>query len=350
MSSAQAVPMDQSKSRSSNSRAVRAAYKKYTINRVERPLGMGRAFKFFNTDRISYVFGGSNNFSDTTSSWTDGTVNMDPEFNCCISPVYYDGCSFLSLLFDNNPTTSTATKISAAKHPDMWKYLTAIPVYYGVRMTIERAYIQLDTNTDASYSMTASDVQFAQNLAAGQTVEFYYYWDSQNYNKLINFANANTAGFTAFRYFLENRKFKSAIHRPGDQYKCSINGKMSLPHVTQSVGSLRPYPYPSGGSDEATAVTLRNFFANTVSAQVASLSPPGSLYFSPVMPFVSEQFKTLFNTADSETKMKARLVIDVKYTTKLIIRCSNGIGYMLPWTDSTGAKPIPSDIPITPTP
>lgn len=314
---------------------------KKTVTRIQRPLQSGRAFKFFCCARKSVIIGGttdasdSGNISPNVKSTVNATriwgSNSNLQYDTTSLPLNYDGCSLIQLLFDNEPTTFDACKVVASKHPDMWKYYSSVPVYYGIRCTIERAYIILSTGTSGATSST--DLQFAQNLANGQSFDFYWYWDSQNMNSVVEFGTTTDR----LSYMLDNRKFKIGRHKAGDGAKCSMNCKMGLPQLTSVSGN--PYPFPNAPTDSCGAA-LRQFFSNAVSAELAKLNPPGGLYVAPVMPLSNTTFATLFNGADNVDH--ARLVIDFNFTTKLIIKSSNYIGYMVPWTD--GTNKIPNDI------
>jgi len=298
---------------------------------VQRPLGVGRSFKFFKSLRKSYIFGGD--IADVGVN-TDGTwATSDDQYNTLRLPLQFDGDNFISMLFDDEPTTAANTKTQFAKFPEMFKYLSCVPVYYAIRMTIVRAYIQLDTGNAAGMNPTTSDIQFAQNLAQGQQIDFFYYYDTQNFNHVINFADTPER----FSNMLDNRKFHHGRHVPGDV--CSINGKAMLPKIT-TLSTVYPYPTPDNTHSAGTAI--RNFLSNNTSESIKSLGCPGSLFWSPVIPLSSALFKQYFNTPTSATTPLARLCVDVNYTTKMILNCSNNLGYMVPW-QLPGGK-IPHDL------
>lgn len=348
----------------------RSKGEKYNVVRVQRPVGRGRSFKFFASSRKTYICGGGpfgsgalkvdvqsdiNNVAPGQLMWdaysastgAPSTIYSDPQYNTTAVPAQYNGCPLAQLLFENEPKTFDDCKVQYAKHPDMFKYLTAVPVYYAIRMTIERAYIELDTSrSDATFTPSNSDIQFAQNLAAGQNFDFYFYWDSQNLNNLIDFGGTDAVASQRFENMLDNRKFKFARHRAGDGSKCSINGKMTLPHLIGTIANNKPYPQIANVTD-AAGVTLSQFFGVNSTAEIGILNPPGALYFSPVLPFTSDVFKKLFNCPDNATSTVApalaRLCIDVNFTTKLVLNCSNYVGYMIPWNQG-GVNKIPADI------
>lgn len=311
------------------------------IYHVQRPLGSGRSFKFFCSQRATITCGGAPtgsaligpSSSTPALGWKNGGTVMDPQYNCTLYPCQMDGAGLLQLLFENEPITFAGALLKNCKSPDLFKYLTAVPVYYGIRCTIERAYIEL--NTGGSSGHTTSDIQFAQNLAEGQAFDFYFYWDSQNYNSVVEFSG----DAAQFSQMLDIRKFKHSKHRPSDGPKCSIAGDMSLPKVF-SAPSTMPYLKPTSPT-EGLGATLRTYFSSVVSDTTQVLGPPGALYIAPVMPLCSTQFNTLFNAADNVNN--ARLLIDVRVTTKLILKASNYVGVVTPWTVGGGNK-VPNDV------
>ncbi|HUD45071.1 MAG TPA: hypothetical protein VMR41_05995 [Patescibacteria group bacterium] len=306
---------------------------------VFRPLNKGRIFNFFHKKKVSLIAGTEYGIGvHPQLSWKfkppDGIIPepsyiLDNEFNLTTSPFRLLPSSITELLFSDAPVDVEDTSLQFAKFPELFSYSTALPVYYGFRLRLSRAYIQLTGDFSDVFLPTSSDVQFAQNQAENVDVDLFYYFDSQNFNKVYPFLNSSEH----FYEYVRDGRFTRCKSSCFD-----INVGCELPDIFSVKGE---YEVPFDASMDSVSC-VQNMLENNVSSTVGTFHSPGYLYVAPVMPLTSNVFKQLFiqDFSMSPTLKSAYLCLDFELITKLSLSCSLRLPAIVPWS-VYGGKNMP---------
>jgi hypothetical protein len=310
---------------------------------VFRPVDCGRVFNFYDIRNVSVYCGNpAGNLQETAvldCFWPDPATDISNEYNGTYNAYRVVPSNLKELLFNTNNWDDCL--LSRAKSPDLFSYYTCVPVYYGFRVTLKRAYLQVYNLLGEGRGFDLQTGLFSSNNDNGVDCDLMYYFDSQNMNSVYQFCVPGDYTTPSIYEHLvgvyNDRRFSVVKHRVDGSSIFNINVGCQLPPVTTVIT-----PHLMKVEGDLTA-SLRSYFAGNVSNSVTTLQSPGDLYLSFVRPYNSDLFVNMFVNAeriDEDTYVCARMIYDFSVVTKFSVRCSNRLPSIKPWVVDGGTIPV----------
>lgn len=288
---------------------------------IFRPPQSGRRFNFYYVEQlkgdVGWILESQDNFSLPYENVGEGS-DLWSQYRLAYRDLVLGRTVKLSkLLFTDG------TDIKNAKCPEIFSYQYVVPVYYGLRVKINRIY----PYTISDPSAYPLNVHFMQNFEDGVSTNVYYWYDVLNQSG-VDFSLNPTVGDQysplCEKMFLDDHRYKMIRHSP--DCKFDVNVGMELPFINKvNIG----YNYINGhtGYDISLSQLLNVYFRDGVIATAMCEGVPGSFH----MNFSPPQCLEEYYYDGTVPVPRCGFIVEMEVIHKLSLSCSYRWPNLLQW-------------------
>lgn len=366
---------------------------KHKKDYIQRPIGVagGKLFRFTFTRQVCIPIGGGAKDATLRYLTPFDWQGIDTEFMTSIIPLVATPATLSQLLFEtqfyNGPIQSGAwntngqtTKVSEAKHPDIFYYRYIAPVYYGINMRIHRARSVIATADATDYNPTTQDLQQSE-LSWQVPVDVFWRADYSNLNTFYpfyegvsndptngSFYNPKPGTFNDSTQAIVPTEVGTAVENLHEMLvqkrfsRCTISPTsdcvMKMGSHFKSLGlsgnmiDVKNTSVFTQNNMENVPVTiwLRQFFSNVGMPGQMSYSSkgmvPGDLYMVVKMPETNPLYSNIYRNPTSGSSAVAaghgKVWLEGTITTSLILRAQELTPDIQPWGKTSGYSGLPT--------